>query len=83
MLEKSAGGRSKVPKKFAIEKKVLSKVGNLAGNKGSRTMARAKGINEDLTLEETRFLESAVKVFIRRVAEEARTPAAGRFGRSP
>ena len=75
MLEKSAGGRSKVPKKFAIEKKVLSKVGNLAGNKGGRTMARkAKGINEDLTLEETRFLESAVKVFIRRVAEEARTP---------
>ena len=75
MLEKLAGNRSKVPKKFAIEKEVLSKVGSLAANKGGHASARkAKGINEELSLEETRFLKSAIKVFIRRVGEEAHTP---------
>ena len=39
-------------------------------------MARkAKGIDEEFTPGETRFLECAVKVFIRRVAEEAQSPS--------
>ena len=75
MLEKLAGGRPKAAKKFAIGKKVLNKVGYLADEKGGRAMARkAKGIDEEFTPGETRFLECAVKVFIRRVAEEAQSP---------
>ena len=79
MLEKLAGGwpkaRPKAAKKFAIEKEVLDKVGTLAGKKGGRAMARkAEGIDEEFTPGETRFLECAVKVFIRRVAEEAQSP---------
>ena len=76
MLEKSAGNRDKAAKKFEIELKVLNKVGELAGKKGGRAMARkAKGIDEEFTPGETRFLECAVKVFIRRVAEEAQSPS--------
>ncbi len=75
MLEKSAGNRDKAAKKFEIEPKVLNKVGALANDKGGRSMARkAKGIDKDFTLEETRFLACVVKVFIRRVAEEAQSP---------
>ena len=75
MLEKLAGGRPEATKKFAIGKKVLDKVGGLADAKGGRAMARkAKGIDEKFTQGETRFLECAVKVFIRRVAEEAQSP---------
>ena len=75
MLEKLAGSRPKAAKKFAIGEKVLNKVGELADEKGGPAMARkAKGLDEEFTPGETRFLECAVKVFIRRVAEEAQTP---------
>ena len=75
MLEKLAGCRPKAAKKFAIGKKVLNKVGDLADAKGGRAMARkAKGLDEEFTPGETRFLDNAVKVFIRRVAEEAQSP---------
>ena len=75
MLEKLAGDRPKAAKKFAIECKVLDKVGALTANKGGPTGARkAEGIDEEFTPGETRFLERAVRVFIRRVAEEAQSP---------
>ena len=71
-LEKLEGDRKKAAKKFAIGKKVLDKVGQLADENGGRAMARkAKGINDEFTPGETRFLECAIKVFIRRVAEGA------------
>ena len=75
MLEKLAGGRPNATKKFGIERKVLKEVGELTAEKGGRAIARkAKGINQELTPGETKFLENAVKVFIRRVAEEAQSP---------
>ena len=75
MLEKLAGGRPEAAKKFGIGEKVLNKVGELADKKGGLARARkAKGIDQELTPGETRFLENAVKVFIRRVAEEAQSP---------
>ena len=79
MLQELAGGRpkaaKKAAKKFAIGKKVLDKVGELTATKGGRAIARkAEGINQELTPGETKFLEDAVKVFIRRVAEEAQSP---------
>ena len=81
MLERLAGGRAKAVEKFKVESKVLNKVGGLADKKGGRTMARkAKGIDLEFTPGETLFLENAVKVFIRRVAEEAHSPG-GSFRR--
>ena len=75
ILEKLAGGRANATKMFGIDNKVLNEVGKLAAEKGGRAIARkAKGINQELTPEETKFLENAVKVFIRRVAEEAQSP---------
>ena len=75
MLEKLAGGRENATKKFRIESKVLNEVGKLTDRKGGRAVARkAKGINQELTPGETKFLENAVMVFIRRVAEEAQSP---------
>ena len=75
MLEKIAGGRANATKKFGIESKVLNEVGKLTDKKGGRAIARkARGINQELTPGETRFLENAVKVFVRRVAEEAQSP---------
>ncbi len=75
MLEELAGDRPKAAKKFEIGEKVLNKVGELADEKGGRAMARkAKGIYKELTPGETKFLENAVKVFIRRVAEQAQSP---------
>ena len=75
-LEELAGDRKMAAEKFAIGKKVLTKVGKLTDSKGGRAIARkAKGVCKELTPGETRFLENAVKVFIRRVAEEAQSPA--------
>ena len=75
MLEELAGGRKNATKKFGIESKVLNEVGELTDRKGGRAIARkAKGINQELTPGETKFLENAVKVFIRRVAEAAQSP---------
>ena len=74
MLEKLAGDRPKAAKKFGIEMEVLSKVGKLTATKGGHAMARkAGGINQELTPGQNRFLANAVKVFIRRVAEEAQS----------
>ena len=75
MLEKLAGDRANATKKFGIESKVLNEVGKLTDRKGGRTIARkAKGVYQELNLGEIRFLENVVKVFIRRVAEEAQSP---------
>ena len=75
MLEKLAEGRPNATKKFGIESEVLKEVGKLTATKGGRAMARkAEGINQELTPRQNRFLENAVKVFIRRVAEEAQSP---------
>ncbi len=73
--KKSKTKLEKAAEKFEIECKVLKKVGNLTANKGGPARARkAQGINQELTPRESRFLENAVKVFIRRVAEEAQSP---------
>ena len=75
VVQELAGGRTNATNKFGIEKKVLDKVGELTATKGGRALARkTEGINQELTPGETRFLECAVKVFIRRVAEEAQSP---------
>lgn len=41
---------------------------------GPETARKAKGIDSELTSQESRFLEEAVKAMIRRVAEVAANP---------
>ena len=70
VLEDLAGNRENATKKFRIERKVLDQVGELADKKWTAMARKYKGIDEELTPGETRFLENVVKVFIRRVAPE-------------
>ena len=73
MLEKHLSeNREAAAKKYGIDFAVLNKIGELTAKKGGRIAARkASGIDADLTTEESRFLEEAVKAIIRRVAEVA------------
>ena len=76
MLEKHLShGRKAAAAKYAIKENVLDKIGDLTANKGGRAAARkASGIGDELTEDETRFLEEAVKKIIRRTAEVAVDP---------
>ena len=67
--------RTEAAKRYGIGKSVLASFGKLASQKGGPDAARkAVGIEEELTQEENRFLEAAVKAIIRRVAEVAHDP---------
>ena len=77
------GDRTKSARSYGIGKKVLDTFGRLASTKGGpteRPTERRKadreedGIQVELTQEEKRFLEEAVKALIRRVAEVAHDP---------
>ena len=67
--------RNAAAREYGIKRDVLSKIGDLTANRGGRAGARkATGIVMDLTGQETRFLEEAVKRIIRRTAEVAHDP---------
>ena len=60
---------------FQISKNVLVKIRILSSTKGGPSGARKyTGVAMDLTGEERRFLDEAVKMIIRRVAEKANAP---------
>ena len=64
--------RSAAAKTYGIDMKVLDMIGNLTANRGGPGTARkASGIGSDLTRQESRFIEAAVKAIILRVAEVA------------
>ena len=83
-VTKHGGRRKRMPKrreeassKFKIKGYVLNEVACLSSEKGGKTEARkADGAEEgfDLTEDERTFLENAVMMSIRRVAEEAHSP---------
>ena len=60
--------------KYGIDPAVLNKVGDLTANKGGDVARKADGASSDLTSLELRFLEEAVKIMIRRIAEVAHDP---------
>ncbi len=69
--------RRNVAKVFRIEKAVLDKIGELTATKGGAASARkAAGVGTELSSQESRFLEEAVKTLIRRAAEVAQDPSA-------
>lgn len=59
---------------YGIEPKVLNDIGHLSSNKGGQQARKAEGKGNDLTAQDHRFLEKAIKAVIRRVAEKAYHP---------
>ncbi len=76
VLEASAKGgqRSAAAKKYAIAPEVLSQLGRLVSEKGGREARKAKGTANEFTTTEKRWIDSAVKLMIRRAAEVAYAP---------
>lgn len=71
------GKRKAVSRYFQFDKDVLAEIGRLSSTKGGPAGARKSGgVSLDLTDEERRFLEEAVKKMIRRAAEKAHSPDA-------
>ena len=68
-------GPTDAVEKYGIGVNVLTKVRILASTKGGRAAARKmQGIEDELDPTEVIFLEEAIKIMIRRVAELARDP---------
>ena len=67
-------GRENVAREYEIDREVLSLVGNLTANRGGRMARKASGIKDELTPQESHFLEEATKAMIRRVAEVVHDP---------
>ena len=57
-----------------FSREIRNKVGRLSSEKGGQQARKADGGAKDLTAQECLFLEEAVKVIIRRVAERAHAP---------
>ena len=71
---RSSKARKESAKRYDIDLTVLDKIGELTANRGGDFARKALGIKSDLTKSEHRFLEEAVKMMIRRMAEVAYNP---------
>ena len=76
VLENLAGGRKAAARKYQIAKGVLREIGYLCSEKGGPEARKAEGVTKELTQEERRFLNQAIKKIIRRVAEKTCSPTA-------
>ena len=74
VLEAGAGGRKAAAAKYGIDISVLKKIGDLTANRGGAQARKAGGVATELSLQEHRFLDRAVKAIVRRVAERAHAP---------
>ena len=59
---------------YGIKLEVLNKIGHLSSEKGGQQARKASGTNNNLTAQDRRFLEEAIKAIIRRAAEKAYAP---------
>ncbi len=59
---------------YRIELEVLNKIGHLSSERGGQQARKASGKDNDLTYQNRRFLEEAIKAIIRRAAEKAHAP---------
>ena len=71
---KTSTKRKKAAEKYGIELEVLTKIGFLSSEKGGQQARKASGTNNNLTAQDRRFLEEAIKAIIRRAAEKAYAP---------
>ena len=77
VLERSTekkNSRKVASETYGIKLEVLKKIGNLSSEKGGQQARKAVGKDEDLTTQDRRFLEEAIKAVIRRAAERAHDP---------
>ena len=82
VLETSAGQtckkgeqvREAAAKKYGIQPKVLRKIAKLSSERGGQQARKATGKDNDLTAQESRFMQEAIKAVIRRAAEKAHAP---------
>lgn len=78
VLEKG-GQRSAAAKHYGIDIRVLSRLGELAAERGGRAHSRKwKGWSSEYTDQERAWIEAAVKAIIRRGAEIAHDPGINR-----
>ena len=66
--------RKVAAKMYGIKFEVLNKIGHLSSEKGGQQARKASGTNNNLTAQDRRFLEEAIKAIIRRAAEKAYAP---------
>ena len=66
--------RETAAKKYGIQLEVLNKLGELSSERGGQQARKALGKDNDLTAQESRFLEEVIKAIIRRAAEKAHAP---------
>jgi hypothetical protein len=78
VLETSAGGRTGAGKRYAIAKKVLSKLGELAAKKGGNEARKADGAQVAFSATERHWLEETMKRIILRAGEVAADPSVAR-----
>ena len=80
MLESSIKTNSKTKRRnvaaemYGIKSEVLYRIGYLCAEKGGQQARKASGKDNDLTIQDRRFLTQAVKTIIRRAAERAYDP---------
>ena len=76
-IPKNEGGSDKDQRTrdyYAISRKVLRQVRNLASTRGGPEARKGDGVNRGFNKEERAFLVAAVQAFIRRAAEKATNP---------
>ena len=73
ILEKN-NSREVAAKTHGIKFEVLREIGRLSSEKGGQQARKASGTNNNLTAQDRRFLEEAIKAIIRRAAEKAYAP---------
>ena len=82
VLETSTGqrrdARKAASKRYGIDEQVLRRIGQLTATKGGAGARKAQGARHDLSRDETRFLDEAIKTSIRRAAETAHDPTVAR-----
>lgn len=69
-----SGKRKVAAAKYSIDLKVLSKLGELTSTRGGDNARKSEGRGTPLTRKEQEWIEEAVKVLIRRLAEYAADP---------
>ena len=73
VIQKEAG-RKRAAKKYRIDLEVLNKIGCLCNNKGGSQARKGKGVEDEFTPQEKRFLEKVMLVMVCRAAEVAHDP---------
>lgn len=74
-IEQLTQKRAKAAKYFFISSAVLNEIGKLTGSRGGvRESRKSDGINNELTTNERKFLDMALRKIINRVAEKAFDP---------